>query len=149
MKVIILRGISGSGKTTYHKQHYPNAYVCSADNYFLDGDGNYNFDAKLLGEAHKGCMTTFLTIMKNKKYVPKDTVVVIDNTNIELHDLTPYLRVAESYNCEVEIIRIECDPECAFKRNMHKVPNATIQRMYRNLKPIFGRYPKETVIKTD
>jgi predicted kinase len=34
MKLIILRGLPGSGKTTLVRKEWPNAAVCSADSYF-------------------------------------------------------------------------------------------------------------------
>ena len=54
-ELFLLRGLPGSGKSTLAKSisevHY------EADMYFVDADGNYNFDATLLKDAHNWCQT--------------------------------------------------------------------------------------------
>jgi len=153
MKVIIMRGIPGSGKSTFIKNNYPEAAICSADNYFIDEGGNYNFDKDKIGEAHKECMATFLTYVMNAEFFDKDRVLkgplIVDNTNISLHEVTPYLRVAEVFGCEVEVVRIECDVEVAYNRNKHDVPKRTINRMFNNLKPLPSWMGKEIVIQNE
>ena len=74
---------------------------------------------------------------------------VVDNTNIGLYEVTPYLRVAQAYSWDVEIVRMECNPEVAFKRNKHGVPLSTIKRMHKNLKPLPKYISTEMVVQTD
>jgi len=55
--VIILSGVSGSGKSSYIKNYMsdnPNVgvYVVSADHSFLGKDGTYKFDPSKLTKAH-------------------------------------------------------------------------------------------------
>ena len=53
--MIINRGLPGSGKSTLSrsiKSSYEDSIVCSGDDYFMDSNGNYNFDQNLLFEAH-------------------------------------------------------------------------------------------------
>ena len=47
-KVIIMRGPSGSGKSTYIQKHFPDAYVCSADHFFIK-NGEYVFEPAKIG----------------------------------------------------------------------------------------------------
>lgn len=48
--VIIMRGVPGSGKSTYVRNRYPEARVVSADRYFTDpATGEYRFDASKRG----------------------------------------------------------------------------------------------------
>ena len=45
--LFLLRGLPGSGKSTLVKQiqaAYAESAVCSADDYFLQEDGTYNYD---------------------------------------------------------------------------------------------------------
>lgn len=129
MKVIILRGIPGSGKSTI-ADNIANAVICSADNYFMDRQGNYNFDPKQLGEAHKACMRDFLRYLN---YSPREDEtldhIIVDNTNVELWEISPYVAICQALNVEYEITTIECDPKVAAKRNIHGVPERTINRM--------------------
>jgi adenylate kinase family enzyme len=52
-QLIIVRGIPGSGKSTFASSlgipHY------EADQYFIGADGVYRFDFSKLGEAHRQC----------------------------------------------------------------------------------------------
>ena len=54
MKILyIIRGLSGSGKTTLANQLSPVVY--SADDWFTNEDGEYNFNPDELFKAHKHC----------------------------------------------------------------------------------------------
>ena len=57
----IVRGIPGSGKSTFAKtlggQHY------EADMYFIDEEGNYKFDGTKIKDAHKWCQSFVETDM--------------------------------------------------------------------------------------
>ena len=66
----IIRGPSGSGKSTFAKKNFPDAFQCEADDYFIDADGIYRFDAKLLGKAHEACQN-----MENFQEFPGEIVV--------------------------------------------------------------------------
>lgn len=143
-KIIVVRGISGCGKSSYIRNHHPNALVCSADDYFIQVLGNghrYAFDARKLGDAHKWCIQKFL------KAVFEDVEeIAVDNTNISCHEISPYVSVAEAMNYEVQIIRIEADPKVCAERNIHGVPEKSIIRMARRIEGL-PKYWKETVIK--
>ena len=133
----LIRGISGSGKSTYVKKHYPNGTVFSADQYFFKADGSYEFDLKSLGAAHASCKGRCATAMKKGI-----SLVVLDNTNSTLRELKSYLRFAETHKYEVEVIRIICDVEVAIKRNTKDTPEFVIRRMHAR----FQDYPNEKLI---
>lgn len=83
-KVYILRGLPGSGKSIF-AQELRRAFwlasecveVFSADQYFTDAKGNYNFDASLLGQAHADCRRRFQAAFDGAHY----RVLIVDNTN--------------------------------------------------------------------
>ena len=132
MSVIILRGISGAGKSTWATQHFPDAYVISADNYFIR-DGKYLWDANKLGEAHAACLLDFLTGFSDEEsplFVNKtpDTVVVVDNTNITVAEIAPYVAISAAYGEVSRVLTLRCDPEIAAVRNIHSVSLDTCRR---------------------
>ena len=52
-ELFIVRGLPGSGKTSLG--HKLALLVYSADDFFTDEEGRYNFDPSQLGEAHAAC----------------------------------------------------------------------------------------------
>jgi len=125
MKVTILCGVSGSGKSTYIENHLPDASVVSADNFFMRDDGDYLFDPTRLGEAHGTCLRQFVMFLTADlwdpdHYEPKN--LVVDNTNTTVMEVAPYAQLAIAYGYELEIIILEAEPGMAHSRNTHGVP---------------------------
>ena len=121
MKVIVMRAISGAGKTTLAKKiTKQGGTICSADDYFL----GRKFNPAELSNAHKACMRAFLAALGSGT-----ELVVVDNTNTQLWEATPYVSVAEAMGYEVEIHEVECDVDTAARRNVHNVPRHTVQAM--------------------
>ncbi len=134
MKVILLRGASGAGKSTYIKNNLPNAYVASADHYFQK-DGTYKFDPNQLGMAHKWCMRSFIAYLSRA-----DKDVAVDNTNITTLEWFPYYRVAEAFCAEFSIVELVPKDASICIRNIHGVPFETIKRMASNFEQVPNRY---------
>jgi hypothetical protein len=105
MKVIILSGVSGSGKTTYCKSLGAH-YTCSADQHFML-NGVYKFDAKELGQAHANCFYRFIGYMLDSK---RSLPVVVDNTNCSTWEISPYVLGAQAFGAEVEIVTFVLKP---------------------------------------
>lgn len=121
--VTIMRGIPGSGKSTYTRR-FPKATVCSADHFF-ERDGQYRYDVSKIGEAHRACLLKFLTALQFGH-----EHVIVDNTHVKAYHVTPYAALAEAMGYRVEIVEMSCDPRLAQKRNVHSVPPMTVVRMY-------------------
>lgn len=126
-KVIILRGISGSGKSTYIKNNIEDhSAICSADHYFIDRvTGNYNFDPMKLHAAHKQCQSKFKSFLEKSQ-----PLVVVDNTNTRIKEMSFYLDNAKEFGYEIEVVRLIVDPEIAMRRNAHGVPPEAILAMH-------------------
>lgn len=137
MKVMIMRGLPGSGKSHFAEgfkrdqlKEWRLAY-CSADLFpgFTKTGGKYEFNPALIGDAHDYCLTEFMSTLRNDRH----ELVIVDNTNLTAWEIAPYYRLAQVGKHDVEILRMECDPIKAWQRNTHGVPLETVLRMYRTL----------------
>jgi predicted kinase len=134
MKVVILSGIPGSGKSTVAKG-YSKAKSFSADHYFVSEDGVYRFDVTKLGEAHGECLRLFVEEVYNGTHDPfsDDRTLVVDNTNLSCCEIAPYVAIAQAYGLEIELVTVLCDPAIAAKRCVHGVPTHAVLAMARRL----------------
>lgn len=132
MKLHILRGVSGSGKSTRAKEiakAVNSSIICSADQWFVNRKtGKYEFDAKKLGVAHAWCKTRAETAMELGT-----ELVVIDNTNTQKWEYQPYVDMAEDFGYEVEIEMVgqldDSNLKVYANRNKHGVPLDKIRQM--------------------
>jgi len=132
-KLLILRGIPGSGKSTYAntrtdaaiQEGYMSTTVCSADNYFVRPDKVYDFNGKKIKNAHAWCRGKVYAAMKGDTWGPSD-LIVLDNTNTRHWEYKAYVELAEKHGYEVEIQVIgKFDAETVqlyAERNTHGVP---------------------------
>jgi predicted kinase len=136
----IMRGLPGSGKSTAAQALFDKLYtddmwlldneaIYSTDNYWLRPDGYYDFNPSLLGHAHAWNQEQVRKTVE-EHFLP---FVIVDNTNIRLVHMLPYVQLATRNNWSVQYVVPETPwawdvEECA-KRNTHGVPLATIARM--------------------
>ena len=149
-KVIILRGLPGSTKTTLSKKiideiQIPTTYcVCSTDNFWTfrqikigyQGecfdvkkiDDIYLFNQKSLGKAHQANLLKFQVALNCGV-----NLIIVDNTNTTWKEIEKYAVLAIGSNYEIEVMEPDTwwkfDIEECFKRNTHGVPKETIQKM--------------------
>lgn len=142
-KVYIVRGVQGSGKSTYSKElkcyHkrcqisseevVPQVKIFSADDYWINPEtGKYEFDVSKLGVAHKWCQLEFdkflNSFMSNESFV-----AIVDNTNITKKEILPYVEWLDK-TTEFEIVTVYCDPAKAAARNLHGVPPQIVFNKY-------------------
>lgn len=137
MKVYILRGISGAGKSTYadylRRTEEGDVLVCSADSYFHTPNG-YKFDSRRLEDAHKHCLKVFIDGCQKRW-----DVIVVDNTNICYHHFDHYIKIAEAFGYEVEIVTITIEPERAAEQTRHNVPLKSLKSRSKALKDDLAR----------
>ena len=132
-QIILLRGVSGGGKSTLAKNLVESGVVFSTDDFFMK-DGKYEFDPKKLSSHHES------NVLRTENAMKKDvSPIVIDNTNINAWEMKPYVILADKYGYEIKIVEIET-PEIEelmrrqeLRSNLGKnLPEPVVQRMVDN-----------------
>lgn len=140
MKVVILRGVPGSGKSTYAKSLYLeplSGWTVSADHYMVEAAGVYSFDPAKLPRCHALCLKSFLELVRGG-----ERNVIVDNTNVTAAEIAPYYALAEAYGYDASIVTLRASAmECSW-RNIHGVPAGTIARMEKSLNWSEQFFPK-------
>jgi len=129
-KVVVLRGVSGSGKSHYGRS-LAAASAVSADNFFVGGDGVYRFDPSKLHLAHAQCMRQFIDLVREQPRA--GGLVVVDNTATTVAEIAPYMAVASAYGWDAEVHDVLCDVVLAAARNTHGVPLAGCEAQARRI----------------
>lgn len=141
MKIKILRGIPGSGKSTWAEkidgqtcERDRKALICSADDFFMK-DGEYIFDPSKIGQAHAACFQKYLVLLARAEELEEIfSSIVVDNTNLQKWEISPYILAAAAHGIEdVEILNFHCSVEESIARNVHGVPAHAIERMHRTM----------------
>lgn len=128
----ILRGLPGSGKSSLaellrdsvDEAMFPLPDILSADNYFVDKDGNYNFDISRIGEAHDWCYQQFVASISDYKAFYSGFVIV-DNTNCKESEFLRYKEYAEEHGYTVFVLLVE---NWHGNKSVHNVPETTLAR---------------------
>jgi predicted kinase len=123
----LVRGLPGSGKSTFSNFIWNDYAICEADKFFYDKEGNYNFDATKLKLAHVWCFNQVRTRMEDNKnnpqYYPE---IVVSNTFTQEWEMEQYFKLAEEYGYMVFTIIVE---NRHGNKSVHDVPDATMGNM--------------------
>ena len=122
-KLILVRGCSGSGKTTFAGLLFE--YVISADDYFTK-NGEYKFDATKLHFAHQYSINATETSMRNSA-----EQIVVANTFTTEKELAPYINLANNYGYQVFSVVVEHRHNGS---NVHDVSDEIINRQAQRLR---------------
>lgn len=129
--LVLMRGIPGSGKSTYAAKHYPGALVLSTDRFFVRPDGSYRFDRTRLGEAHEACLRQYQTALANGA-----TPIVVDKCNLTWRAIEPYVEAARRAKYEIRVVTLLADPMACWRRNTHRVPQEKVLELARILNEV-------------
>jgi predicted kinase len=123
----LLRGLPGSGKSTFANFIWNDYAICEADKFFYDKEGNYNFDASKLRQAHEWCRQEVETRMVENSITPQYyPEIVVSNTFTQEWEMEPYFKLAEQYGYRVFTIIIENRHD---GKNVHGVPDEKLEQM--------------------
>ena len=116
MKLVLIRGLPGSGKSTMAKnmlgfEHY------EADMFF-ERDGKYIYEPSKIKEAHEWCQRETFRALKN------GGDVVVSNTFTRLFEMEPYFEMAKIFGIKPYIMEATGNWP-----NVHGVPTEVVDKM--------------------
>ncbi len=139
--LIILRGISGAGKSTFTevlKIIVPTLVHCSADFIHLDSEGVYRFDPSKLADGHGLCFRTAVEALQRG-----ERLVVVDNTHTQNWEMAPYVQAGRAYGYKTGIVRLDIDAITAAQRNVHGVALGHVKNMEKRFEDPMKFWPRE------
>ena len=124
----LVRGVAGSGKSTFAKHIWNEYSICEADQYFVDKTTKeYKFDYTKIKDAHAWCQEQVEIRMKdnqvNSQYYPE---IVVSNTFTQEWEMEHYFKLAEKYGYKVFSLIVENRHGGV---NTHGVPDDKVQVM--------------------
>lgn len=119
-ELILIRGLSGSGKSTFARfLESPLRVNYEADMWF-DNYNNGVFDASKLKKAHKWCKD-------NVEYVLKSGLdVIVSNTFTQEWEMQDYFDIAKQCGAKVTVLIVE---NYHGNKSVHNVPEETMKKM--------------------
>jgi len=138
--LLILRGISGAGKTTFveNLKKGTDLVHASADFIHVGSDGVYRFNPSKLGEGHGLCFRMAVHAMQDRA-----KLVVVDNTHTMNWEMAPYVLAGQAYGYKTAIVRLEIDAATGAARNVHNVPEKSVRSMSERFQNPMNFWPQE------
>ena len=126
--LILVRGVSGSGKSTFAEEFlYPVSLLISTDDFFMV-NGEYQFNPELLSENHLKCLKSVESEMNHPQ---QDTCpiiyynIVVHNTFTQDWEIKPYKELADKYGYNFYTIIVENRHKSS---SIHNVPDHVISK---------------------
>lgn len=129
-KLILCQGASGSGKSTFmgklatavEEVTGVKPRVHENDDFFMQKDGTYHWDAGKIMTAVKDCEYRVRTDCENCSYA------LVSNTFTESAHIAPYASIAEEFGLEFIVVRM-----CGDYGNVHNVPEEVVKKQRQKL----------------
>jgi len=130
----IVRGLPGSGKSTYANNL--GCVVISPMDMLCRVDGNYQFNARKSRQAWEFAQTMVETVMMY------GCDICVAEVLPNIGKINKYKKMAEENGYTFRVIRFDVSTEHSKKHNIHAVPDVTIESMNN----AFVDYPGEIVL---
>ena len=122
--LILVRGVSGSGKSTFAEEFlYPVSLLISTDDFFMV-NGEYQFNSELLSENHLKCLKSVESEMEQ----PQQDIcpnIVVHNTFTQAWEIEQYKELADKYGYNFYTIIVENRHGSS---SIHDVPDDIISK---------------------
>jgi predicted kinase len=137
VRLVILRGLPGSGKSTFAQKLVDalDFVHLEADRHFVDTLGHYRFDPARASDCHSVCQREADDALRSGKRV------VIANTHVCLWELAPYVGLAALHATQW------CVVECMGAWiNIHSVPNEVVDSMREKWEPLPTQFAPQVFV---
>jgi tRNA uridine 5-carbamoylmethylation protein Kti12 len=129
--LIIIRGLPGSGKSTFANRYW--RHVVEADDFFMS-DNQYHFNTAFLNQAHAYCADKAILLLS------KGLHVCVANTFVTANQILRYKLLADAVKTEFKVYKMEYNFQ-----SIHNVPGEVINRM----KSAWQAWPGEIMVNED
>lgn len=119
-KLVLVRGLPGSGKSTFARELSAAGYKhVEADMFHIDPiTGKYDFIPQHVKAAHEWCQTvTRMTLADGGN-------VVVSNTFVRKWEMQAYIDMAKEFGAALTIVEMP-----TMYGNIHNVPDSVVERM--------------------
>jgi predicted kinase len=146
MRIIVLVGLPGSGKSRYlDRLRAPALSSDSIRKLLLDDEGDQN--------ANDRVFETVRYLLRHRLALGRP-VTYIDATNLTPEERRPYIGIGQSFGCEIEAVFFDVPAEICRERNAGRhrvVPEDAMSRLAAKLVPptVEEGFQKITVVKSD
>jgi predicted kinase len=121
-KIILLRGLPGSGKSTFAKSISNESTGHIESDMFFVKDGEYKFDGSKIKDAHNWCQD----VVEHWMNVNDFETIIVSNTFTQEWEMKPYMDMAKEWEYQVFSIIVENRHGGV---NQHGVPDEKLQQM--------------------